>query len=52
MLELKGEAGADAGFVEAVAETIRGYHGPLALMSFDHWLVADARRLVATGRSA
>jgi glycerophosphoryl diester phosphodiesterase len=46
VLELKGEAGADAGFVEAVAETISGYPGPLALMSFDHWLVADARRLV------
>ena len=46
MLELKGRSGSDAGFVEAVAETIRGYGGPLALMSFDHWLVADARRLV------
>jgi glycerophosphoryl diester phosphodiesterase len=47
VLELKGRAGCDAGFVEAVAETIRGYDGPLALMSFDHWLVADARRLVS-----
>jgi glycerophosphoryl diester phosphodiesterase len=46
VLELKGEAGGDAGFVEAVARTIAGYQGPLALMSFDHWLVADARRLV------
>ncbi len=46
VLELKGKAGADEGFVDAVARTLSGYDGPVALMSFDHWLVEDARRLV------
>lgn len=46
VLELKGHAGADEGFVDAVAQTISNYEGPVALMSFDHWLVEDARRLV------
>lgn len=46
VLELKGEAGADEGFVEAVAQTLEGYQGPVALMSFNHWLVEDARRIV------
>jgi glycerophosphoryl diester phosphodiesterase len=46
VLELKGHAGADEGFVEAVARTLAGYGGPVALMSFDPWLVEDARRLV------
>jgi glycerophosphoryl diester phosphodiesterase len=46
VLELKGNAGEDAGFVEAVARVIEGYEGPLALMSFNHWLVEDMREMV------
>ena len=44
VLELKGVAGADDGFVAAVAACLRNYAGPVALMSFDHWLVEDTRR--------
>ncbi|MCB1384574.1 MAG: glycerophosphodiester phosphodiesterase [Nitratireductor sp.] len=47
VLELKGIAGADDGFVEAVLKTLSGYAGPVAIMSFNHWLIADARRLGA-----
>jgi glycerophosphoryl diester phosphodiesterase len=38
ILELKGTQGMDAGMVEGVAETLRSYAGPVAVMSFDHWL--------------
>lgn len=39
VIELKGEAGRDDGFVEAVGEALRGYSGNAAVMSFDHHLV-------------
>lgn len=45
VLELKGIAGEDEGFVEAVLTDLKHYQGPVALMSFNHWLLADARRL-------
>jgi len=45
VLELKGITGADEGFVEAVAARLRSYEGPVAVMSFDHWLVEDCHRL-------
>ena len=45
VVELKGQAGADAGFVAAVAREIERYDGPLALMSFYPWLVEEARAL-------
>jgi glycerophosphoryl diester phosphodiesterase len=48
VLELKGMAGEDEGFVAAVLETLAGYRGPVAIMSFSHWLLADARALGAT----
>ncbi len=44
VLELKGLAGADEGFVKAVAKTLDDYHGPFAIMSFYHWLLADAHQ--------
>jgi glycerophosphoryl diester phosphodiesterase len=47
VLELKGIAGADDGFAAAVADSLKGYGGPVALMSFDHWLVEDAHREAA-----
>jgi len=43
VIELKGLlADLDDGFVEIVAEAIRGYRGKLALMSFDEWLIEQA----------
>ena len=45
VLELKGRAGDDDGFAFSVAELVEDYDGPLALMSFDHWLLADLREL-------
>jgi glycerophosphoryl diester phosphodiesterase len=47
VLELKGREGDDDGFASAVIETIEDYRGPLALMSFDHWLLADLKSLGA-----
>jgi len=45
VLELKGIAGEDAGFVQAVLNTLKDYGGPVAIMSFNHWLLEDARKL-------
>jgi len=44
VLELKGVAGRDDGFVAAVAAELNRYDGPVAIMSFDDWLLTDARR--------
>ncbi|GIL03090.1 MAG: glycerophosphoryl diester phosphodiesterase [Alphaproteobacteria bacterium] len=44
VLELKGVDGADTGFAAEVARCLAGYGGPVALMSFDHWLVEDLHR--------
>jgi glycerophosphoryl diester phosphodiesterase len=44
VLELKGIASRDDGFVAAVASELKRYDGPVAIMSFDHWLLTDARR--------
>ncbi|MCO5133554.1 MAG: glycerophosphodiester phosphodiesterase [Phyllobacteriaceae bacterium] len=48
VLELKGIAGEDDGFVAAVLSVLEDYDGPVAIMSFNHWLLADARKLGAT----
>lgn len=48
VMEMKGVAGEDDGFVEAVGDALRGYGGNAALMSFNHWLVEDARRLASS----
>lgn len=45
VLELKGRKGDDEGFAEAVLESLEGYKGPVALMSFDVWLLKDLKRL-------
>ncbi len=45
VLELKGREGDDEGFADAVLETLQDYDGPIALMSFDHWLLRDLKRL-------
>ncbi len=43
LLELKGKPGHDDGFVEAVAADIEHYHGDVAIMSFHHHILEDAR---------
>ncbi|MGV3553235.1 glycerophosphodiester phosphodiesterase family protein [Rhizobium sp.] len=48
VLELKGREGDDEGFASAVLEAVEEYQGPLALMSFDHWLLRDLRELGTT----
>lgn len=45
ILELKGIRGLDFGYVKSVLDTLKNYTGPLALMSFDEWLLYDAREL-------
>ena len=44
VLEMKGLAGQDEGFLQAVANSLKNYHGPVAIMSFFHWLLKDARK--------
>lgn len=44
VIELKGRAGADEGFVQSVAAALDGYRGDVAIMSFNHWLLADANQ--------
>ncbi len=39
VIELKGIPGHDDGLVGKVAELLRAYRGPAAIMSFDHWLI-------------
>lgn len=41
VIELKGIEGKDAGLVGQVANTLAGYGGEAAIMSFDHWLIRD-----------
>jgi glycerophosphoryl diester phosphodiesterase len=45
VVELKGVAGRDDGFAEAVAERLARYDGPVAAMSFKHWLLRDLHAL-------
>jgi len=47
VLELKGMAGEDDGFVAGVLAALQHYSGPVAIMSFNHWLLAEARALGA-----
>jgi glycerophosphoryl diester phosphodiesterase len=47
ILELKGRRSDDEGFADAVLETLESYDGPIALMSFDHWLLKDLKALNA-----
>lgn len=45
VLELKGREGDDEGFASSVLEELEDYDGPVALMSFDHWLLRDLKEL-------
>lgn len=45
LLELKGLAGEDSGFAEAVARSLSSYSGKVAVMSFNHWLLRDFHAL-------
>lgn len=45
VIELKGRKGDDEGFAATVLEMIEDYKGPIALMSFDHWLLKDLKEL-------
>lgn len=45
VLELKGRKGDDDGFASAVLETLEGYEGEVALMSFDTWLLEELKAL-------
>ncbi len=45
VIEIKGLAGEDAGYCEAVARDLENYGGPVALMSFNHWLLEDMAKL-------
>ncbi len=45
VLELKGQKETDAGFVAAIAELAKRYTGKVAIMSFSHWLLEDAREI-------
>ena len=49
VLELKGRKGDDDGFAMAVLDAIEDYDGPVALMSFDQWLLKDLKE-IGTGR--
>lgn len=41
--EMKGRSGCDTGFVASVGDALRTYRGPVAVMSFSHWLVEEAK---------
>lgn len=45
VLELKAIPGEDEGFITALIQTIAGYEGPLAVMSFDQALLEEAQQL-------
>lgn len=47
VIELKGCKGDDEGFTGAVLEALEGYGGPVALMSFDTWLLDELAALEA-----
>ncbi|MBB4064929.1 glycerophosphodiester phosphodiesterase [Gellertiella hungarica] len=47
VLELKGRKDDDDGFAASVLEVLEGYEGPVALMSFDVWLLKDLKELDA-----
>lgn len=48
VLELKGRKGDDDGFAMAVLDAIEDYDGPVALMSFDQWLLKDLKEIGTT----
>lgn len=47
VIELKGREGDDDGFTGAVLDTLSTYEGPVALMSFNNWLLAELKEMEA-----
>ena len=45
VLEMKGRKGYFEGFVPAILKAISNYNGQAVIMSFDHWLLEEARNL-------
>ena len=45
VLEMKSIAGQDEGFIQAIADSLKNYRGPVAIMSFFHSLLKDAREI-------
>lgn len=43
VIELKGVEGKDAGYIDALNKALKNYCGHQAVMSFDPWLLKDAR---------
>ncbi|MCB1424936.1 MAG: glycerophosphodiester phosphodiesterase [Zhengella sp.] len=43
VIELKGVEGFDGQLVAAVGQRLASYDGPVAIMSFDHWLIRQFR---------
>lgn len=48
VIELKGCEGDDEGFAGAVLDALEGYDGPVALMSFNVWLLEELKALNAS----
>ena len=46
VLELKGFFGFDSGYVEAVADALESYQGPVCVMSFNHRLCSQFKTLM------
>ena len=46
LLEFKGIAGEDNGMVKAAAKSLKSYKGPVAIMSFNHWIVRQFKELI------
>lgn len=46
LLEIKGISGEDNGMVKSVAKSLQNYNGPVALMSFNHWIVRQFAELI------
>jgi glycerophosphoryl diester phosphodiesterase len=46
LIELKGDAGRDTHFINAVAKILKSYKGQIAIMSFEHHLLKDCMKLM------
>ncbi len=46
LLEFKGIMGEDNGMVKAAAKSLKNYKGPVAVMSFNHWIVRQFADLI------
>ncbi len=46
LLEFKGITGEDNGMVKAAAKSLKAYKGPVAIMSFNHWIARQFAELI------